>query len=427
VRRSYHTAYIYMIREIMVSFAIAFLFFFFVFFVNQLLLMAERILSKRVPLREVALLVFYSIPIIITYALPFGTLVGALMAVGRLSSDNEVMAFRALGVPLFHLLVPLLALGLALSVLAFSFNDFFLPLGNIRLKTMLKRIIFTNPGIELESYSVKRYDNTVIIMGEVAGNRISSPMIIDRTEENKKRVITARTAYLEPNPEQGGAVSLRLEHVFTHVSDPRNQGSYEYGSADTMVYNLLLKNISISMVNPGPAEKTSVDVFSTIKELRVRLQERRERREQNLLKLRLSLIEEARSALIAMDARGRLPQESRKALDQALSNLRNERARPVFDRKLQSYLLEFQRKFAAPLACFVFMVFAFPVGLLARRSGRSVGFAVGILMSGVYWGMLLVSYRLGSKMDFSPVLAMWLPNLVVFAAGIILIFRKARF
>jgi lipopolysaccharide export system permease protein len=426
MKRLFTTIYAYIAKEVLTSFLIAFLFFFFIFFVNQLLLMAERILSKKVPFLDVALLVFYSIPIIITYALPFGTLVGSLMAIGRLTSDNEMLALRASGISLLRVLLPLLLLGIILSSLAFAFNDFFLPLGNIRLKTMLKRVIFKNPGIELDSYSVKKYDKTVIIMGEVKGNRISNPVIIDRTEENKKRIITAKTAFLEPHPVQRGAISLRLEGVSSHVSDPKETGTYEYGSADRMIYNLLLKDISVSMVNPGPAEKSSVDVRKSIREMRVRFQERVERRESNLKKLRYRLAMELRESLEVLRGRSVLPAERKDALEKAYRDLQNEKQRPIFDRKLQSYLLEFQRKFASPLSCLVFIIFAFPVGLLARRSGRAVGFGIGILMSGVYWGMLLVSYRLGSRMHFSPELAMWAPNILVVSAGLIMIIRKVK-
>ena len=83
MRRQFGTVNLYIVREVFVSFLIAFLFFFFIFFINQLLLMAEKILAKKVPLQDVIMLVVYSIPRIVTYALPFGTLVGGLMAVGR--------------------------------------------------------------------------------------------------------------------------------------------------------------------------------------------------------------------------------------------------------------------------------------------------------------------------------------------------------
>ncbi|MDE7383701.1 MAG: LptF/LptG family permease, partial [Treponemataceae bacterium] len=39
----------YLVKELMLYFFVAFLFFFMVFFVNQILLLAESILRKRVP------------------------------------------------------------------------------------------------------------------------------------------------------------------------------------------------------------------------------------------------------------------------------------------------------------------------------------------------------------------------------------------
>jgi lipopolysaccharide export system permease protein len=74
----------------------------------------------------------------------------------------------------------------------------------------------------------------------------------------------------------------------------------------------------------------------------------------------------------------------------------------------------------------VFVVFAFPAGLLARRSGRTLGFALGIVMSGLYWAMLIVSYRFGARATFSPLLAMWLPNVVVLAAGTTLLATRSH-
>jgi lipopolysaccharide export system permease protein len=193
MRRRFRTVQLYVARELATAFLVAFAFFFFIFFVNQLLLMAERILAKRVPLGDVALLVLYSVPIIVTYALPFGTLVGGLMAVGRLASDREIMALRAAGVSLRTIFAPLLVVSVLLASLAFGFNDLLLPMGNIALKTMLRRVIFQNPAVELAPYSVNRYEKTVIVTGRVVGNRITPIVIIDETEDNTKRIITARS------------------------------------------------------------------------------------------------------------------------------------------------------------------------------------------------------------------------------------------
>jgi len=93
----------------------------------------------------------------------------------------------------------------------------------------------------------------------------------------------------------------------------------------------------------------------------------------------------------------------------------------VTDRNLKLHQLEFHKKFSIPFSCLVFVLFAFPTGMLARRSGRAVGFALGLLVSTLYWGMLFVGQTLGIRLQFPPLLAMWLPNAVILAAGGVLL------
>jgi lipopolysaccharide export system permease protein len=157
----------YVLAEFLFSFLVSFLFFFFIFFINQLLVMAEEIFSKKVPFWDVMLFVLYSLPAILALSFPFGALLGALMAVGRFSSDNELLAMRACGLPLRRVLFPLLGLGLLLSLVSFAVNDYFLPLGNLRLGRMYRRILYSNPSIELEPFSVKAYRDAVLITGAV--------------------------------------------------------------------------------------------------------------------------------------------------------------------------------------------------------------------------------------------------------------------
>ena len=100
-----------------------FLFFFFIFFINQILLMAEQILSKHVAVADVARLIIYAIPNIISYSFPFSSLVGGLMAVGRLGGDNELLAMQAAGIPLKMISVPFLLMGVIIGGAAFLSND----------------------------------------------------------------------------------------------------------------------------------------------------------------------------------------------------------------------------------------------------------------------------------------------------------------
>jgi lipopolysaccharide export system permease protein len=425
--RSYLRTYRYVGREYLFSFAVAFLFFFFIFFLNQILVMAEEIFAKKVPFWDVVLLVIYSLPIVIAFSFPFGSLVGGLMAVGRLSSDNELMAFGALGVPPRHIVTPLLIVGISFSLVSFIMNDYFLPLGNIRFAEIYRRILYSNPAVELESHSIKKYENTTIITGEVEGKHIIGLLIIDKSPEGNRRIITAQDAHLEENKAQRGVVSLTLDSVFTQVSNPQEGDRFDYTTSASMVYNILLKNISVSLGGLNPSYQSSVDVWKEIRAKQVDQDKVTHEKEERLRGLQFGLASALQSAVLTADSDSSQLPAARQHVAELWRDYVAERTRNVTDQTLQQFLLEFYRKFSMPAGCIVFAFFAFPVGARARRSGRTVGFAVGLFVSIVYWGMLFAGQTFGVRMSLSPVFSMWFPDVLVLVAALLfLLLRKAR-
>lgn len=419
-RRTYRTTYAYVAREFLLSFLVAFLFFFFIFFVNQLLLLAEDILSKDVPLIDVLRLILYSLPSIVALSFPFGALVGALMAVGRLSSDNEIIAFRASGVPNRVLFVPMIGLGLVFSVVSFVMNDYFLPLGTIRFGNLYRELLYSNPRLELEPHSVIRYRDSTLITGNVDEEGIEDLIIIEAAEGGERRIISAAQARLREDGPAPGVLSLSLEEVFSQRSREREDGAYEYFSARSMVYNVLLRDITFSVRSPGPREMSSVDVYAVIRDKRADLQERRRAQEEQLARRRAGLYADylGASGIGVYGDAGTGPPPTPAELGARLDAIARDAGREIRDRSLQIYWIEFHKKFSIPFACLAFTVFAFPVGLLTRRSGRSVGFAVGLMVAVIYWAMLIAGQTLGTQqLTYSAFLSMWAPNILVLALG----------
>jgi len=416
----------YILNEFLISFTVAFLFFFCTFFINQLLVLAEEIFSKKVPFGDVIRFVVFSLPSILALSLPFGALVGSLMTMGRFSSDNEILAFRACGVAQYRILRPLVAIGVLLFLISFVMNDYFLPLGNIRLGSMYRKILYTNPGIELEPYSVKRYQDTVIVTGDIQENVIKNITIIDKTADKEKRVITARSGYLQESRDQKGVISIRLDQVFSHVSDASAADRYEFTSSKSMIYNILLKDFSASFINPGPREMRSIDVW---REIQVMDQQYKRQVAERDRQTGAQFFDLAMELRYFRDFAPRNPElyTTRQAnLASAYTVYTRSRDRKFVDRNLQLYRLEFHKKFSIPFSCVVFVLFAFPVGLLARKSGRAVGFGIGLLMASLYWWLLLIGHTLGIRLELPPAFAMWFPNLVVFIAAITMLAIRTR-
>jgi lipopolysaccharide export system permease protein len=416
----------YTLSEFLISFLVSFAFFFFIFFINQLLVMAEEIFARQVPFWDVLLFILFSLPSIVALSFPFGALVGALMSVGRFSSDNELLAMRASGIPLRRVLRPLLAVGLLLSIVSFIMNDYFLPLGNLRLGRMYRKILYSNPSIELEPYSVKKYQDTVIITGGIEGNRISNLVIIDKNDRNQKRVITASRAVLEEAAGQKGVISIRLEGVFSQARSADGRDRFEYTTADSMIYNILLKDISVAFMNPGPREMRAVDVWRQIQTMEKQFAVTSREHDRETQRLALDLAMQVRYLRDTSAGDSAAVGRGLAELAGAYARYRAARDHGPVDRNLQLYLLEFHKKFSIPFACLIFVLFAFPISLMARRSGRAVGFGLGLLVSTVYWGLLFMGQTLGMRLELPPLLAMWLPNLLVLAAAVSLLAYRMR-
>jgi lipopolysaccharide export LptBFGC system permease protein LptF len=105
-----------------------------------------------------------------------------------------------------------------------------------------------------------------------------------------------------------------------------------------------------------------------------------------------------------------------------LSTLRNAyvmlESKPVRDRSLDIYRLEYHKKFSIPAGALCFVFLAFPLGARARKSGRAVGFGIGLIVAVGYWALLIGGQTMGLRAGFDPLLAMWAPNVLVLAASI---------
>ncbi len=414
-RSSFYTIYKYILIEFIFSFTIAFLFFFFIFFVNQLLLMAEEILSKDVSFINVSLILLYSLPAIVAFALPFASLVGGLMSIGRLSSDNEILAMQASGISFKNIFVPVIIIGVFLSLISFVVSDYFLPVSTIKFGKLYREILYSSPELELESYSIKRYQDSILITGEVENKTIHNIVIIDKTEENNNRIITADKATLSSELDNFSVTSLELKNVFSLTSILKQRGDYNYFTSNKMIYNILLKNISFSIRNLTPREMSSIDVYKSIKQKDYKQKINIQQNEKQIEKLTENLLLEYNSSS------GAIP-----FMASTFKDIINKKNKTFLDRNLQIYKIEFNKKFAVPLACLIFLYFSFPISLSSKKSSKSMGFGIGLFVSIFYWSLLFAGQTLGIRMNFSPFLSMWFPNLVIFTLGTIFIFLRFR-
>jgi len=408
------TLYGYILREFALSFAVAFLFFFVVFFVNQLLLMAEDILSRRAPFVDVLLLLLYAVPSEIAMAFPFAALVGALMSAGRMSSDNEFLVMQAAGIPARKVFVPFAILGIVFSLVSFTMNECFLPLASIQYGKLYRSLIVSSPAVELKPWSSRNYKGVTIVTGDVKGSIVEDVLIFDKGEGESDRIISAKSAELSDGG--GNAVVLRLRNVWIQSLSAGNGDRVDYSTCGEMDYRISLSEGGAASTVIGPYEMSSLDLGRSIAVKEKAFEERNGELDEQAADAREVLEGEYGQAV----ADGLPWQPARARVEPALARYRELIQRPRQDRSIQIYKLEYYKKFAIPAGAICFVILAFPLGLMARKSGRSVGFGLGLLVAVAYWALLLGGSTLGTRLGWSPFWSMWGPNAFVLACGVAL-------
>jgi lipopolysaccharide export system permease protein len=96
------------------------------------------------------------------------------------------------------------------------------------------------------------------------------------------------------------------------------------------------------------------------------------------------------------------------------------------EKMISKYLVEIHKKYSVPVACVVFVLIGIPLGIVGRPSGRAVAIGISMGFFLLYWAFLIGGEELADRLLVSPAAAMWAPNIVIGAAGIVLMLRAVR-
>ena len=345
----------YILRELFVYFVVAFLVFFMIFFVNQILLDMENLLSKSAPIDDVMRIMVYSIPMIIAQSAPYATLVGFLMCLGGMMSNNEILIFRAAGFSFFRILVPVISMGLLISIVSFFVNDYLMPLGRIKYNKLLRNIMQSTPTIELESNSVKHLDNSNIIMGTVTDNTVSD-LVLFNTDGDSDTIIIAGDSSLIGSKKEGVLMELTMNDA-TVISINRNEKqNFDVLQSSKSTYNVFETTV-MGTTRRSAGEMTTYDLKKEIKRLK----------EENGDESYVSF-----------------------------------------------WIMEFYKKFSIPFGSVFFSFLAFSIAFLfGKHNGLTMGLFLGIIICVLNWAMQILGQMFVVRIEWDPFWCICVPNMVV--------------
>jgi lipopolysaccharide export system permease protein len=413
-------------KEIVVSFLVAYLVCFVVLFVNIILVLASNLENKNVSLPDILLLVVLWMPRIMYLAFPYSSIIGALMAAGRLSSDNEYISFLSCGVSLRRLTIPFVLVGLLAGVATFFVGDFLIPSGMTKFNDVYLSLIRKNPRMELEPNAVRRFNDLILVTGNIDKNTIYNIIIYDKTpEKNLKRIIYADKAIIQENAEQNGVISFELLNVVAQTPDPSIIDKYEYLFAQRMLYNILLNDPDSGVRNPSPEEMSLTELSAQIKTK----EEELEKRYTGSLSRRNKLILQVQNQYFASLGLDFLDAGSRETglteMQRNWADYVNLSKKPDADYLLRYQYYKYYDKFAVPVACLIMML-GFPMGLFSKRSGRVFGMILGFGFAVLYYALTILLQTAGLQLKWDPVFVIWVPNVILLALFGYFFYRRSK-
>ena len=113
-------------------------------------------------------LVLLLLPVVMSYALPLGTLTGVLLTFGRLSSDSEITAMRAAGLGVPRIAMPVFAMAVLGVAVGLAVNFESMPWAKVQYEKELVSAMRANPlSFIVPKKFIREFPDYVIYVGSM--------------------------------------------------------------------------------------------------------------------------------------------------------------------------------------------------------------------------------------------------------------------
>ncbi|MBK5200019.1 MAG: LptF/LptG family permease [Spirochaetaceae bacterium] len=391
----------------------AFIFFFFIFFVNQILLLARKVLLSNVDFTSMLRIVILAIPQFLLYTFPFASLSGASMVISDLSSSNEILALRSLGVSMKRIYTSIIMISILLSGITFVVADILLPYSALRYQQLYRTLLTKMPSIELESNSSTTFGNIVISNGKVDGSNIEDIVLFDTKSQGASQIITAKKGVLKLVDLSNYIYSLELLDPNVISTNKNDSNDWSIANGSKVIFYLDFSSQVPYLTTTAPSNLSTLDLLTKIQSSKKQLKENTSNWQNTNNKSKINIAK-------ATDNVFKDDYINIKEVDNNYYDLNNATNRPI-DFYLQYYRAELNKKMALSAACFFLVFLTFPLSYLKFKHGKLVGFGISMFIAVLYWYMLFFAQLKIFSFPINPLFLMWLPNLIIFIISMILI------
>jgi len=429
---------------------------------NQLSRRFGDLVGKGLPAGVIVEVLLLFIPFIVALTLPMAILVAVLYGFSELGVDNEITAMRASGVSVPQMVRPVFVAGVVLALTNFVFIDQILPRTNLRLLNLQSDISQKKPTFALKETVMNNLPGSLYVLqasriAPVSG-RMLEVVIYDMSPPDGRRMIYADSGYMAFS-EGGQDLVLRLYHGLAHeykTAEPATVNVTNF--VENTIYVRDIQNAfqeSFGSVNKGDREMTTCEMMDRVaaseREAKRAAVRRRLLAENDIRALlqhfaipqqpeppedavvpscgawrrieraigRLILPRKAAAQANGADSTPRLTGPIRAAFS-SISDVSVARDEEAFARRdVNQFKVEIHKKLTLSIACLSFVLIGIALALRFPRGGIGLVIGASLVIFALFYVSLTAGEQLADRGIVSAPLAMWFPNLVVLAAGIL--------
>ena len=150
--------------------------------------------GKGLPWSAIGKFFVLSLPFTVAMTMPMAVLVATLYTFGRMAAEHEITAFKANGVRVRTLMMPVLVCAALLSLAMVTFNDQVLPRANHELRILQNDIAKTKPTLALRDQAMNAVTDQFflrIARSDANTNKMYDVVIYDLTKGPERKTIYA--------------------------------------------------------------------------------------------------------------------------------------------------------------------------------------------------------------------------------------------
>ena len=417
-----------------------------VLFLQFLIRAVDRFLGKGLDIVTIFEYLYLNLAWIIALSVPMSLLISSVMTFGRMAQQNEITALKSAGVNLFNIIKPALWFGTFVAILLCLFNNFILPEMNYNARLLARDIYQKKPELSIEpGYFVDMIPQYTMIVKEMEGSDFKDVKIFSKNQQTEQTTIYANQGSMSSN---GNMITINLKDGEIHEIDLSDYDYYRKIKFKTHQIMISMDDLMLNRTSESNRTDREMRVPQMIGEINKnnllisQIYNRIEKVKKeigitslntNSLNAIIQEIERLKEAKVSKVT------EEREYNDEiAISNFEqkeymaslNNNARQFkneftlienYQKTNNKFRVEIHKKFTLAIACILFTLVGAPLGMLVRNGGMTIASGLSIAFFLIYYILLIWGEQLADRNLINPGLGSWLPNIVLFISGVIIL------